>query len=331
MTKDPRKDEVSEVKSSYRVDIAGDERADVPNDHILDEPVSEAGKWVSEEEYWEHYYNHPDFNYEWNDGILEEKPVSDVATVAIYYWFLTLLYAYLEKNPIAKVGMLEFGVRLALPHKTAIRKPDFFLVRNDNTLSMQDLDRSYRGICDLAVEALSDSSRRETERDTRVKYAEYEGIGIREYYILHTDEGNLGFYRLNDADHYEPIPLSPEGVVRSEVLPGFQFRITDLLGRPTLIDMATDPIYQGFVFSEYAAARQQAEQERQRADQERQRADQERQRADQERQRADQERQRAEQERQRAEQERQRAEQERQRAERLAAILRDLGADEADL
>jgi Uma2 family endonuclease len=273
MKEDPRKDHLSEVKSSYRVDIPDREHADLPNGHALEEPISEAGKWVSEEDYWEHYYHHPDFNYEWNDGILEEKPVSDAATVAIYYWFLTLLYAYLETNPIAKVAMLEFGVRLALPKKTTIRKPDFFLVRNDNSLPITDPDRSYRGICDLAVEALSDSSRREKERDLVVKYAEYEGIGIREYYILHTDEGNLGFYRLNDNGNYESIPLSLDGVIRSQVLPGFQFRLIDLLHRPTLFDLANDPIYQGFVFPEYAITKRQVEQERQRAEEERQRAE----------------------------------------------------------
>lgn len=56
-----------------------------------------------------------------------------------------------------------------------------------------------------------------------------------------------------------------------------------------------------------------------------------RERAEQERQRAEQERQRAEQERQRAEQERLRAEQERQRADALAAKLRELGIDPAEV
>ncbi len=57
----------------------------------------------------------------------------------------------------------------------------------------------------------------------------------------------------------------------------------------------------------------------------------ERRRAEQERQRAADEHQRAEQERQRAEQERQRAADEHQRAERLAARLRALGIDPADV
>ncbi len=31
---------------------------------ISEDEVSEDGLFVSEEEYWENYYNHPDFNYE---------------------------------------------------------------------------------------------------------------------------------------------------------------------------------------------------------------------------------------------------------------------------
>ncbi|MCP4350602.1 MAG: hypothetical protein GY795_34475, partial [Desulfobacterales bacterium] len=36
-------------------------------EHII---RSEDGLAVSEEEYWEKYYEHPYFNYEWNDGVL---------------------------------------------------------------------------------------------------------------------------------------------------------------------------------------------------------------------------------------------------------------------
>ena len=266
MSEERQEQEIREQGLAYAVTAPSelwlDERNGMPSS---EEPISEAGKWVSEAEYWEHYYEHPDFSYEWNNGILEEKPVSDFATVSIYYWFLTLLRAYLETHPLAKVLMLEFGVRLALPHKTSIRKPDFFVVRNDNHTPIRNPDRSYRGICDLAVEALSDSTRKEKERDTVVKFAEYAGIGIREYYILHTDEGNLGFYRLNDAGAYEPIQPTT-GVIESSVLPGFRFRLDDLEKQPALEDMAEDPVYQGFVLLKLQALRAQAAQERRRAE-----------------------------------------------------------------
>ena len=280
MPEERREQEIGEQRLAYAVtappEMWPDQRNGKP---YSEEPISEAGKWVSEAEYWENYYDHPDFSYEWNNGILEEKPVSDFATVSIYYWFLTLLHAYLEAHPVAKVLMLEFGVRLALPHKTTIRKPDFFVVRNDNFTPIRNADRSYRGVCDLAVEALSDSTRKEKERDTVVKFAEYAGIGIREYYILHTDEGNQGFYRLNESGAYESLqPVA--GVIESAVLPGFRFRLDDLDRQPALEDLAEDPVYQGFVLLKLQAMRAQAAQERRRAEQERRRAEREQQRAE---------------------------------------------------
>ena len=281
MPEERREQEIGEQRLAYAVtappEMWPDQRNGQPSS---EEPISEVGKWVSEAEYWADYYEHPDFSYEWNNGILEEKPVSDFATVSIYYWFLTLLRAYLEAHPLAKVLMLEFGVRLALPHKTTIRKPDFFVVHNDNFTPIRNADRSYRGVCDLAVEALSDSTRKEKERDRVVKFGEYAGIGIREYYILHTDEGNQGFYRLNEFGAYEALqPVA--GVVESAVLPGFRFRLDDLERQPALEDLAEDAVYQGFVLLKLQAMRTQAAQERRRAEREQQRAEREQLRAEQ--------------------------------------------------
>jgi len=43
---------------------------------------------VSEADYWENYYENSDVVYEWNNGYLEEKPVSDQSTILMYQWFL---------------------------------------------------------------------------------------------------------------------------------------------------------------------------------------------------------------------------------------------------
>ena len=64
-----------------------------------DEPRSEDGKYVSESLYWDEYYEHPDFSYEWNKGYLEEKPVSDLMNVETGRWFLRMLEAFLETYP----------------------------------------------------------------------------------------------------------------------------------------------------------------------------------------------------------------------------------------
>ncbi|MCB0108606.1 MAG: Uma2 family endonuclease [Caldilineaceae bacterium] len=222
-------------------------------------PRSEAGKAVSEEVYWRDYYEHPDFSYEWNNGILEEKPMADVRNAAIYRWLLKLLEVYLETNPIAQLVNLEIGFRLPLPHKTTIRKPDLFAVRHDNPVPLHDLDRNYTGIVDLAIESLSDSTMQEVERDTVHKKSEYEGVGVQEYYILDAEDRHTAFYYRTATGSYAPITPLNGDVIRSTVLPGFQFRISDLHRKPTLIEMAEDDVYNAFVLPEYQNQKARAE------------------------------------------------------------------------
>ena len=271
------------------------------------------GMPVSEADYWEHYYLGHDVTYEWNNGVLEEKGVSDHLTFRVFDWFIQLLIEFLRAQPIAERVGLEMGFRLRLPDKIAIRRPDYGLVLHDNPMSLQGVDQSYQGIFDLCLEGVSTSSRIMRERDTMVKKAEYAAGGVREYYLLHHTAELRAFYRLTDRGIYEPIPATPEGIVRSTVLPGFQWRLADLDRQPPLETLIADPVYQDFVLLNVQRERQRAAQAEWQAEQERARADQERARADQ-----------AE---RHAIQERARADQELFRAERLAARLRALGLD----
>lgn len=215
-----------------------------------EEQRSKDGLRVSEEVYWADYYEDPNFCYEWNDGILEEKPLPDYEQVQQYGWFQQLLRCFLEVHPIAKMLYLEMGFRLKLPQKIAIRKPDLFVVRHDNPVPLGDNERSYRGICDVCVEALSDSTKKEIERDTRQKKQEYELAGVHEYYILDARGAYTTFLRRTPRGNYTQL-VPDRGVIRSAVLPGFQFRIADLYRQPSLLDLSADEVYQGFVWREY--------------------------------------------------------------------------------
>ncbi len=240
------------------------------------DPASEAGKRVSEALYWDAYYEYSDISYEWNDGVLEEKPVSDYLSFLVYLWFVSLLEQFLTVHPIGKMVGLEFGFRLALPDKVAIRKPDLGVLSSKNPVDLDLYDRSFAGIFDLCIEVLSDSERSEIERDTRVKFMEYQQAGVREYYILDRKGTHTAFYRRTFTGRYAPIipENEPEpSLIRSDVLPGFQFRIDDLYRRPSLKEMAEDPVYRGFVLPFYGETRQRADEESARADAEAARAD----------------------------------------------------------
>ena len=151
------------------------------------------------------------------------------------------------------------------------------MVLNANPVPLLPDDCSYRGIYDLCVEALSDSDKDAVERDTKVKKAEYAAGGIKEYFILHHTE-ERAFFRLNARGVYVPI-IPQGGVIHSEVLPGFQFRIADLEARPAEQEMVADPVYREFVQPAWTEDRMRREKAEQRAASEAQRADSAEQRA----------------------------------------------------
>jgi len=257
---------------------------------------------VSEKEYWAKYYEHPDLNYEWKNGYLEEKFVGNVRNILVASWLDFVIKCYLFTNPIAKIIQLEFGFRMSLSDGVSIRKPDFALVLNDNPVPLKYDDRSYRGIFDLCIESISDSNSKAINRDTIDKKNEYSEAGVKEYYILDENGENMSFYRLNETGIYLKIKPVDGDIIKSKVLPGLQFRISDLKKKPSIEQMANDEIYQDFVTPYYKKERLRAEREKKRAEDAELRIEKEKQVAEQERLRAEKERLRAEKEKQRAEQ-----------------------------
>ena len=295
------------------------------------------GRYVTKTEYWANYYTHEDASYEWNNGYLEAKPLSTLIQYRLFLWFLKLLHEYVTFYDNAELMSLETGFTMTIPDpdvpgamKEVVRKPDLAAILRTNPVQWGEYDHSYQGICDLCVESLSDSNIAVVLRDTKIKKSEYAFAGVQEYYILDPEDRYMVFYARSANGTYVEIQPDADGVIRSAVLPGFQFRLRDLVRLPLLEELLSDEVYY-YVLPGYRAALERAEQERQHAEQEQQRADQEQQRAEQQQQRAQHEQQRADQQQQRAEQQQQRAEQEQQRAERYAKRLRDLGINVEEL
>ncbi|MDM8515569.1 Uma2 family endonuclease [Desulfobacterales bacterium HSG16] len=317
------------------------------NDHVYhkkyeDSPLAENelskdGLAVTEAEYWEKYYNDPDFIYEWNNGCLEVKPMSDVKGSKVYRWFCQIIECYFTTYPIGEIINLDIGFRLALPHKVSIRRPDLSVVLDGNPVAIDDDDCTYSGTFDFCVESLSHSTLKELKRDTVDKKKEYEGVGVREYYILDARKNDTAFYSLGKNGKYRNIGTG--SIIKSAILPGFQFRLSDLYRQPPLEELAEDAVYHSYVFPSYKKVLEEKEKEKQRADKaenllflEKLRADKEKQLKEKEQQRADKEKQLKEKEQMRADKEKQRANKERQlkekaehRAEQLAAKLKALG------
>ena len=307
------------------------------------------GRCVSKEEYWARWYESPypdiDVSYEWNNGRLEAKPLPNKPQLNLYNWFLDLLRRYIYTYPIADLINLETGFVLKIEdpaepsgQREAVRKPDIGVILNSNPVPWGGVDqRHFDGVCDMVVEAVSDSTPAEVLRDTEEKRRDYALAGVKEYYILDPGGRHMRFYRLIAGGQYEEIQPDAGGVIGSEVLPGLQFRLEELERRRDMEELALDDLYSGYVIPALkisatkaeaeAAARQAAEQraqeeaaarqaEAQRAQEEAAARQAEAQRADAEAQRADAEavaRQEAE----------QRREEEAQRADAEAAARRE--------
>ena len=239
---------------------------------------------VSEEVYWEKYYE--DTIYEWNNGILEKKPVSDYQGIVTADWFNQLLRDYNKAYPTCKVISLEMGFTLNLPDKRTIRKPDIGIILNSNLVELELFDISYSGIVDFCVEILSDSNIANVKRDTVTKKEEYCLAGVKEYLIIDGKGERTAFYRLSNSGNYEPVkPVN--NVLKSEVLPHFQFRESDLYSRPSQEEMSEDEVYKDFVFLSYQTEKKKAKAEKKRADVADHKAKAEKKRADAERKKAD--------------------------------------------
>ncbi len=258
----------------------------------LGDPAPDEGRRVSKEEYFARWYENPypdiDVSYEWNNGILEAKPLPNRPQLDLYNWFLALLQRYIATFPHAALINLETGFELKMPdpsepsgHREAVRKPDIGVILDTNPTYWGRIDqRHFEGVCDLVVEAVSDSTAAEIRRDTDEKRVDYALGGVKEYFILDPNGVHMNFYRLAPDSRYQTIKSDDEGVIQSEVLEGLKFRLDDLFTKPDLEELALDPVYSGYVLPGYQVLADRAESEAQRADNEAQRADNEAQRAD---------------------------------------------------
>gem|GEM_PF-293377 len=236
------------------------------------------GRYVTLEEYWARWYENPypdiDVSYEWNNGRLEAKPLPNEPQLDLYNWFLDLLRRYISTYPIAKLINLETGFVLTIEdpaepsgQREAVRKPDIGVILNSNPVPWGGIDqRHFDGVCDLVVEAVSDSTPAEVLRDTEEKRRDYALAGVKEYYILDPGGEHMRFYRLIPGGEYEEIQPDAEGVIGSDVLPGLQFRLEEMERQPNLEELALNDVYSGYVIPKFQIAVTKSETEAQRAD-----------------------------------------------------------------
>ena len=162
---------------------------------------------------------------------------------------------YIQSHPTAELINLGTGVSMTVVDDSepsgvwdVVYKPDIGVILNDNPAPWGAVElRAFEGVCDMIVEAVSDATMAEVRRDTEEKRRGYALAGVKEYIILDPEDRYMRFYRLTTDRCYAEIRPDAAGVIRSQVLPGFQFRRTDLFKLPNLTELLLDEIYAGYV------------------------------------------------------------------------------------
>lgn len=126
-----------------------------------------------------------------------------------------------------EVFIAPFDVRLPRKSKEdkdiiTVVQPDVCVVCDPAKLD----DKGCIGAPDIVVEVLSPGN---SKKELRNKYEVYEESGVKEYWILSTQQENFFVYRLNEEGKFVPSRLMTDGdVYETPILPGFVLDIGEL-------------------------------------------------------------------------------------------------------
>ena len=131
---------------------------------------------------------------------------------------------FAEVHGLGEVFRAPYPMRIELPRRG--REPYIFFVASEHAhrITPTYLD----GAADLAIEIISADS---VVRDREEKFGEYEGAGVREYWLLDPERMTAEFYELGEDGRYQLANVD-QGTYYSKVLPGFALQLSWLWQHP---------------------------------------------------------------------------------------------------
>jgi Uma2 family endonuclease len=186
---------------------------------------------VSFEEYIE--WLDEDTRAEWVDG--EIKLMASPASIdhqTAGNFLNKILSVYVEEKGLGQVIIAPYVMKLAYISRG--REPDVLFVQ---TGRLHLLTRNYLdGPADLVIEIVSPESEK---RDRKVKFAEYQVAGIREYWLIDPDKQTAEFFQLDEDGMFQCAALDKDGLYQSKVVTGFRLRVDWLwqTPKPTTLDV----------------------------------------------------------------------------------------------
>lgn len=162
---------------------------------------------------------------EWVDGeVIVMSPAAERHQELILFLAQTL-GLYIQVHNLGRILLPPFAMKLEAAKRG--REPDLIFVGRDRTHLIQ---RTYlNGPADLAVEIISPDS---IGRDRGEKFVEYERAGIKEYWLIDPDRESAEFYQLGADGRYRAA-ATPDGIFRSNIIPGFFIRLAWLWQTPS--------------------------------------------------------------------------------------------------
>jgi len=194
---------------------------------VTEEPISSAQTTlpptpISFEDFLE--WVDEDTRAEWVDGqIIMTSPAGDNHQM-VRDFLILVMKPFVETHGL---GWIRGGFLMKTEVRPSGREPDIVFVAEErrNVVTPTYLD----GPADLVVEIISPDS---IERDRGEKFVEYEAAGIPEYWLLDPLRQEALFYWRGEDNLYHAAPIDPEGIYRSQALPGFWLDVDWLWQRP---------------------------------------------------------------------------------------------------
>jgi Uma2 family endonuclease len=167
---------------------------------------------LSYEDFLRHYQGQ---HAEWHGGrvILVASTLghqSILSFLTVFFWL------YFQIKPIGQAVAAPFSTRMNDEGDMPRREPDMFILLNENLSRLKDT--YLEGPADIAIEIVSEESQ---ARDYEQKRAEYQGAGVREYWIIDPLQKRVLVYHLGPDGQYTPLADDAAGRFCSQVLPQF--------------------------------------------------------------------------------------------------------------
>lgn len=156
-----------------------------------------------------------DVRAEWVEGEVIVMAPANFEHQDICGWLYKLLSHYVEHKELG-IAVLDVWTRLAKPRRQ-IRAPDVLFIANDRGIVSGG---KVQGPPDLIMEVVSHDSE---SRDWREKFFDYQGAGVREYWVFDPASQMQEAYSLSTEGSYARIEEQASGIA-SVVVPGFYIK-----------------------------------------------------------------------------------------------------------